>query len=83
MQEVQFFGYDIDVEVRSSRDPHIRFGRATNGRYQMDESATQLKSAGAILILFAVAMFGCSVYKTYRFCVKYTCRDCIEERRRA
>ena len=26
VQEIAFWGYDLDVEIRSSRDPHIRFG---------------------------------------------------------
>ena len=37
VQEIDFSGYDFELELRSSRDPHIRFGLMTGGSYTLDE----------------------------------------------
>ena len=33
VQEIEFKDYEITVEVRSSKDPHYLFGKATGGKF--------------------------------------------------
>lgn len=71
----------MSVEVRSAKDPHVRFGYETRGRFVLDESPGGQIAAGLILLFFAVLMCGMSGYKTYRFCVKYTLKDYYRKKR--
>ena len=80
-QRINFYGYPITVEVRSAHDPHVLFGARTRGRFVLDESPGGQIAAGIILLLFAIAMLGMSAFKSYRFCIKYTCRDYLRRRR--
>lgn len=82
IQDIDFVDYPIDIEVRSVHDPHYKFGVSTGGRFILDVSAHQMKAAGSVLIFFAICMLCMSGYKTYRFCIKYTCREWLEDQRR-
>lgn len=81
LQAVEFYGYPITVEIRSAKDPHILFGQMTKGKFMLDDSAQSQIAAGTILLVFAVLMLAMSAYKTYRFCIKYTCRSYLARRR--
>lgn len=73
-QEVGFHDYPMTLEIRSAKDPHILFGQMTKGKFLLDDSADSQIAAGSILLIFGILMLAMSAYKTYRFCVKYTCR---------
>ena len=47
----------------------------TRGRFILDNSASGQIAAGSVLLIFGILMLMMSAYKTYRFCVKYTCRE--------
>ena len=47
----------------------------------LDESPGGAIAAGVILLIFAICMFGMSLYKTYRFCIKYTLKDHMRKKR--
>ena len=81
-QIINFYDYPLTVSVRHSQDPHVRFGQMTGGTYSLDLSPGSQIAAGLILLVFAVAMLAMSLYKTYRFCIKYTLKDYLTERRR-
>lgn len=71
----------MTVEIRSAKDPHVIFGEMTKGKFVLDDSADSQIAAGSILLLFGLLMLAMSAYKTYRFCVKYTCRGYLQRRR--
>jgi len=81
LQHVDFLGYPITVEIRSAKDPHILFGQMTKGKFVLDDSAQSQIAAGSILLVFAILMLTMAAYKTYRFCIKYTCRTYLARRR--
>jgi len=80
-QLINFYEYPIEVEVRSAKDPHIQFGILTRGQFLLDESPGGQIAAGVILLIFAILMCGMSIYKTYRFCIKYTLKDYQRKKR--
>lgn len=80
-QEIKFDNYPITVEIRSAKDPHLQFGRLTHGTFRLDESPGGQIAAGAILLVFGIAMFGMSCYKSYRFCIKYTLKGYLARKR--
>jgi len=80
-QEIGFFNYPFTLEIRSAKDPHVRFGGNTRGLFILDESPSGQIAAGVLLLIFGIAMLLMSAYKTYRFCIKYTCRDYLRKRR--
>lgn len=80
-QEVAFHDYPMTVEIRSAKDPHILFGEMTKGRFILDDNANSQIAAGSILLVFGILMLSMSAYKTYRFCIKYTCRDYVRRRK--
>ena len=69
------------MEIRSAHDPHVLFGQMTRGRFVLDNSASGQIAAGSVLLIFGILMLLMSAYKTYRFCVKYTCREYFQQRR--
>ena len=72
LQPIEFKGIPIMIEVRSGKDPHMLFGKLTRGLYELDNSPGGQIAAGVILLMFAVSMLLMSLYKTYRFLIKYT-----------
>lgn len=83
LQEIGFHGYPMTVEIRSAKDPHVLFGQRTKGKFVLDDSADSQIAAGSILLLFGILMLAMSAYKTYRFCIKYTCRGYLQRRKMA
>ena len=81
VQEVDFFDYPITVQVRSEHDPHVKFGLRTEGNFVLDASPGGQIAAGVILLMFAIIMILMSMYKTYRFCVKYTFKDYLRKKK--
>ena len=69
------------VEFRSANDPHIKFGLRTGGSFMLDQSPAGQITAGIILMFFGGIMLALSMYKTYRFCVKYTFREYFRKKR--
>ena len=53
----------------------------TKGKFVLDDSADSQIAAGSILLIFGILMLAMSTYKTYRFCVKYTCRGYLQRRK--
>jgi len=80
-QEIKFENYPMTVEIRSAKDPHLQFGKLTHGTFRLDESPGGQIAAGTILLIFGIAMFAMSFYKSYRFCVKYTFKDYLARKR--
>jgi hypothetical protein len=83
LQAIGFVGYPLVVEVRSAKDPHLLFGRMTYFLYELDNSPGGQIAAGVILLLFAVAMILMSLYKTYRFLIKYTFPNYLRNKRKS
>lgn len=80
-QKIDFYGYDFNIQIRSAHDPHLKFGIMTRLTYTLDQQPGALIFAGVILLFFAVIMLAMSVYKSYRFCIKYTFRNYLRDRR--
>ena len=80
--ETLLHGYPIAIQIRHHSDPHFNFGFTTNGAFIVDQKPASLILSGIILLIFSLAMLGLSAYKTYRFCIKYTLRDFLADRRR-
>ena len=78
---MDFFDYNVTVEIRSVEDPHVQFGEITGGSFVLDQSASALITTGSILMVFSICMLAMSGYKTYRFCIKYTLRNYLRERK--
>lgn len=57
------------------------FGSITHGLYELDNSPGGQIAAGVILLMFAVSMLLMSLYKTYRFLIKYTFPNYNKNRR--
>ena len=74
-QAMEFSGFPMTIEVRSAKDPHVLFGDRTKNLYALDEDAVQSESAGLILLIFGIIMMIISMYKTYRYCLKYIFKD--------
>lgn len=53
----------------------------TKGKFVLDNSASGQIAAGSVLLIFGILMLMMSAYKTYRFCVKYTCREFLQRRK--
>lgn len=53
----------------------------TKGKFVLDNSASGQIAAGSVLLIFGILMLLMSAYKTYRFCIKYTCRDYLARRK--
>jgi hypothetical protein len=58
------------------------FGEITANSYVLDTKAGSSIFAGVVLMLFALSMLIMAGYKTYRFCIKYTLKDYLLERKR-
>ena len=59
----------------------MAFGRMTNLLFELDNSPGGQIAAGVILLMFAVSMLLMSLYKTYRFLIKYTFPNYSRNRR--
>ena len=55
----------------------------TLGLMELDEEPKRQVVAGLVLLITAVPMLIISIYKTYRFCIKYTLREYLQDRRAA
>jgi hypothetical protein len=59
----------------------VKFGLRTDGNFVLDASPGGQIAAGVILLIFSIIMMLMSMYKTYRFCVKYTFKDYLRKKK--
>lgn len=81
-QVIDFYDYPFSLQIRHKRDPLLVFADITNWTFSLDQKPSSQIAAGVILLLFSLLLLGLAGYKTYRFCIKYTLRDYIREKRR-
>ena len=65
------FDNTLSLTVRSQRDPEIFFNKITLGKKILDISPVKEMIVGIIFLTCGGLMMLISVYRTYRFCLKY------------
>ena len=53
-QEIDFFDYKFNVEIRSAKDPSLIFKQLTLNTLKLDGDPVKEKIAGVILLFFAI-----------------------------
>ena len=74
-QDIKISNLTFKLSVLSSRSPEVIYNKVTNKKGRLDEEPAREWTVAIILLTGAVMMLLISLYKTYRFCIKYTLKD--------
>ena len=80
-QDISISNLTFNIQVHSSRSPAEIYKDVTRGLGKLDDEPAREKTAAIILLCGAIPMLLLSLYKTYRFCVKYTLADWLRKRK--
>jgi len=65
-QTVEFFDYDIQVEVKYAKDPLIVYKGLTGGKLNLDGNPSKQFRAGLIFIIVSCLIMGLSICKVFK-----------------